>query len=88
MNHCTNRTLFLVLGTTPKSRTKVCAQWRILKPPVTCWLCVSFRISYSIVKYVYVSFSGFITSVGEELSLTCNSKRFPLLLSAWDRLRL
>ena len=23
----------LVLGIAPKSRTKVCAQWRILKPP-------------------------------------------------------
>ena len=25
--------LFLVLRTTPKSRAKVCVQWRILKPP-------------------------------------------------------
>ena len=25
--------LFLVLGIAPKSRAKVCAQWRILKPP-------------------------------------------------------
>ena len=27
---------FLVLRITPKSRAKVCAQWRILKPPVAC----------------------------------------------------
>ena len=34
MNHHANRTLmFLVLRITPKSRAKVCAQWRILKPP-------------------------------------------------------
>ena len=33
MSHYANRTLFLVLGITPKSRAKVCAQWRILKPP-------------------------------------------------------
>ena len=25
--------MFLVLGIAPKSRAKVCAQWRILKPP-------------------------------------------------------
>ena len=25
--------LFLVLGIAPKSRAKVCAQWRFLKPP-------------------------------------------------------
>ena len=40
-------------------------------------ICVSCRISYSIVSYLYVSFSGLITSVGEEkaiflLSFTCN----------------
>ena len=33
VNHYANRTLFLVLGIAPKSRAKVCAQWRILKPP-------------------------------------------------------
>ena len=34
MNHNANRTLFLVLRITPKSRVKVCGQWRILnKPP-------------------------------------------------------
>ena len=34
MNHYTNRTIiFLVLRITPKSRAKVCAQWRIPKPP-------------------------------------------------------
>ena len=31
----TERQLFLVLGITPKS--KVCAQWKILKPPVACY---------------------------------------------------
>ena len=25
--------MFLVIGIVPKSRAKVCAQWRILKPP-------------------------------------------------------
>ena len=29
----TQHYLFLVLGITPKSRAKVCTQWRILKPP-------------------------------------------------------
>ena len=29
----TEHQLFLVLRITPKSRAKVCAQWRILKPP-------------------------------------------------------
>ena len=29
----TEHKLFLVLGIAPKSRAKVCAQWRILKPP-------------------------------------------------------
>ena len=34
VNHYANRTLlFLVLRITPKSRAKVCAQWRIPKPP-------------------------------------------------------
>ena len=34
VNHYANRTLmFLVLRTTPESRVKDCAQWRILKPP-------------------------------------------------------
>ena len=29
----TEHKLFIVLRITPKSRAKVCAQWRILKPP-------------------------------------------------------
>ena len=29
----TEHKLFLVVRITPKSRAKVCAQWRILKPP-------------------------------------------------------
>ena len=29
----TEHVLFFVLRITPKSRVKVCAQWRILKPP-------------------------------------------------------
>ena len=29
----TEHWLFLVLRITPKSRAKVCVQWRILKPP-------------------------------------------------------
>ena len=29
----TEQLLFLILGIAPKSRAKVCAQWRILKPP-------------------------------------------------------
>ena len=29
----TEHLLFLVLRITPKSRARVCAQWRILKPP-------------------------------------------------------
>ena len=29
----TEHKLFLVLGIAPKSRAKICAQWRILKPP-------------------------------------------------------
>ena len=34
VNHYANRTLFLVLGIAPKSRAKVCAQWRMsLSPP-------------------------------------------------------
>ena len=33
VNHHANRTLFLVLRITPKSRTKVCAQSRVLKRP-------------------------------------------------------
>ena len=33
VNHYANRKLFLLLGIAPKSRAKVCAQWRILKPP-------------------------------------------------------
>ena len=28
--------VFFVLGITPKSMAKVCAQWNILKPPVAC----------------------------------------------------
>ena len=46
---------------------------------------VSCRISYYIVSYWYVSFSGLITSVREEmaiflLSFTCNYMGFPLPL--------
>ena len=58
---------------------------------------VPYCISYSAFKYLYVSFSGLITSVGEEratfsaidYSLLCGfcSERFPLPLDAWDRLR-
>ena len=33
---------------------------------------VSCRILFSFVGYLYVSCSGSITSVGEELSFTCN----------------
>ena len=33
VNHYANRTLFLVLRITPKSRAKVCAQWRVLNSP-------------------------------------------------------
>ena len=33
MNHYANRTLFLVLRIAPKSRAKVCVQWKTLKPP-------------------------------------------------------
>ena len=34
VNHYANRTIIVfVLGIAPKSRAKVCAQWRILKPP-------------------------------------------------------
>ena len=32
----TEHLLFLVLGIAPKSRVKVCAQWRILKAPLAC----------------------------------------------------
>ena len=57
---------------------------------------VSFRILYPIVIYFYASFSGLITSVGEErdiflLSFTCKglygfcSEELPLSLGAWDR---
>ena len=50
---------------------------------------VSCRISYSIVSYLYVSFSGLITSVGEEranfsalvyLYLICGSVRLGFLI--------
>ena len=55
------------------------------------------RILYSIDSYLYVSFSGSITSVGEERAslsaivylLLCAfcSERFPLPVGAWDGLR-
>ena len=52
---------------------------------------ISCRILYSIVSYLYVSYNGSITSVGEEranflLSFTGNYclERFPL--GAWDGL--
>ena len=59
---------------------------------------MSCRISYYVVSYLYVSFRGLITSVGEEresyfsafvyLFLCCFcSEGFPLPLGAWDRLR-
>ena len=58
-------------------------------------VCVSCRILYSIVTYLYVSCSGSITSAGEEranesaIVYLCGfcSKRFPLPLGAWDGLR-
>ena len=46
---------------------------------------VSCRILHFIASYLYVSYSGSITSVGEE-SYFC-SKRFPLPLGAWGGLR-
>ena len=40
----TEHLLFLVLGIAPKSRAKVCAQWRMsLSPPVACWLLTVLR---------------------------------------------
>ena len=57
---------------------------------------VSCRISYSVVSYLYVSFSGLIIEVGEEKAnfsaiiylKSCSfcSEGFPLSLGAWDRL--
>ena len=69
--------MFLVLGIAPKSRAKVCAQWRILKPPgsllatdrskaAVFGVGVLCRNLYSFVVYLYVNGSGSITSVGEE----------------------
>ena len=58
---------------------------------------VSCRILYSIVSYLYVNCSGSVTSVGKERAYLsaivymklCGfcSKRFPLPLGAWYRLR-
>ena len=44
------------------------------------------RLLYSVVSYLYVSFSGLITSVGEERAY-CSAivYSFPHLLGAWDR---
>ena len=60
-------------------------------------VCVSCRILYSFVVYLYVSCSGPITPVGEEKTylpavvylLLCGfcSERFPLPLGTWDGLR-
>ena len=60
-------------------------------------VCVSCRISYSIVSYLYIGFSGLITSVGEERAFSsasvnlylCGfySEWFSTPLGACDRLR-
>ena len=94
--------MFLVLRITPKSKAKVCAQWRILKPPGSLLLAtgdfgvnftdvfgvgVSCRSLYSIVSYLYVHVScSDFTSVWAERAHFC-SERFPLPLGAWDGLR-
>ena len=35
VNHYENRTLYLVLRITPKSRARVCVQWRISSGPLS-----------------------------------------------------
>ena len=54
---------------------------------------VACRFSYSVVSYIYVRFSGLITSVREEranfsaIVYGFCSERFALPLGAWERLR-
>ena len=69
--------MFLVLRISPKSRAKVCAQWRMSpgcsKAVILVYLLlfevgVSCRSLYSVVRYLYVSCSGSIASVGEEIA--------------------
>ena len=70
------------MGRIANSRAKFCAQLMIFKHPgsllrtvLRWWFwCNSYfigvlcRISYSIVSYLYASFSGMITSVWEEIA--------------------
>ena len=97
MNHYANRTLIVsVLRIKPKSRAKVCAQWRILKPPGSLLATACSKRVVLVVLFLLYG-SGSITSVWEErynLSAVvylylCGFclERFLLPRGAWDVLR-